>query len=72
MLDAEPDAVLKMPEDSPWPFILTIAIGAVFTAMLVQSWWATAGASRRLPSAWVLALAEATAFAGREGWPWLI
>ena len=45
VLDAEPDVILKMPEDLPWPFILTLAIGAVFTAMLVQSWWSTAGAS---------------------------
>ena len=45
VLDAEPDVILKMPEDSPWPFILTFAMGAVFTAMLVQSWWATAVAS---------------------------
>jgi cytochrome c oxidase subunit 1/cytochrome c oxidase subunit I+III len=42
MLDAEPDVILKMPEDSPWPFILTLAFGAVFTAMLVESWWTTA------------------------------
>jgi cytochrome c oxidase subunit 1/cytochrome c oxidase subunit I+III len=40
VLDAEPDVILKMPDDSPWPFILTVAMSAGFTAMLLQSWWA--------------------------------
>jgi cytochrome c oxidase subunit 1/cytochrome c oxidase subunit I+III len=29
-----------MPDDSPWPFILTVAMSVGFTAMLLQSWWA--------------------------------
>ena len=33
MLDAEPDVILKRPEDSPWPVILTVAMSAGFTAM---------------------------------------
>jgi cytochrome c oxidase subunit 1/cytochrome c oxidase subunit I+III len=45
VIDAEPDVILKMPEDSPWPFILTLAMSALFTGMLVRNWWCIALAS---------------------------
>ena len=38
-LDAEPDLILKMPEDSYAPFILTIAASAGFGGLLVHWWW---------------------------------
>jgi hypothetical protein len=38
-LDAEPDLILKMPEDSYAPFILTIAASAGFAGLLVHWWW---------------------------------
>ena len=38
-LDGEPDLILKMPEDSYAPFILTVAITAGFTGLLVHWWW---------------------------------
>jgi cytochrome c oxidase subunit 1/cytochrome c oxidase subunit I+III len=44
MLDAEPAVILKMPGDSPWPFLLTLAMSAGFIALLGQSWWGIAGA----------------------------
>jgi cytochrome c oxidase subunit 1/cytochrome c oxidase subunit I+III len=39
VIDAEPDAILKMPEDSPWPFITTVIMAVLFTGMLVRSVW---------------------------------
>jgi cytochrome c oxidase subunit 1/cytochrome c oxidase subunit I+III len=38
-LDAEPDAILKMPEDSPAPFLVTIAMSVFFTALLMKLAW---------------------------------
>ena len=38
-LDAEPDVILKMPEDLPAPFIVTLAISAFFVGLLLQLWW---------------------------------
>jgi cytochrome c oxidase subunit I len=38
-LDAKPVAILKMPEDSYAPFLLTVAITAVFVGMLYHQWW---------------------------------
>ncbi len=38
-LDAQPDAILKMPEDSYAPFVLTLAMSVFFSALLLQSWW---------------------------------
>ncbi|HVX81467.1 MAG TPA: cytochrome c oxidase subunit I [Devosiaceae bacterium] len=37
VIDAEPDIILKMPEDSPWPFITTIVITGFFTGLLLRS-----------------------------------
>jgi heme/copper-type cytochrome/quinol oxidase subunit 1 len=42
-LDAEPDLIQKMPEDSAAPLLLALALTAVFTGMLLHSWWAAAG-----------------------------
>jgi cytochrome c oxidase subunit I len=41
-LDGEPDLILKMPEDSYAPFILTVAITGGFTGLLVHWWWLAA------------------------------
>jgi cytochrome c oxidase subunit 1/cytochrome c oxidase subunit I+III len=38
VLDAMPDIILEMPEDSPWPFVTTLCMSAFFTALLLQSW----------------------------------
>ena len=38
-LDGEPDLILKMPEDSYAPFVLTVAITGGFTGLLVHWWW---------------------------------
>lgn len=43
-LDAEPDAILRMPDDSPWPFLLTVAMSVGFAALLLHSWWVVAAA----------------------------
>ena len=45
VLDAEPDVISKMPQDSPWPFFLTLAMSVAFAAMLAQLWWGTAFAT---------------------------
>jgi hypothetical protein len=36
VLDAEGDRVLEMPSESPWPLALAVAIGLVFTALLLD------------------------------------
>ncbi|QAY96388.1 cytochrome c oxidase subunit I [Methylovirgula ligni] len=36
-LDSEPDVILKMPFDSPAPFVLTLGISAVFAGLLIPS-----------------------------------
>ena len=44
-LDAVPDAILKMPDDTPAPFIVTLAMSVGFAGLLLQVWWlAGAGA----------------------------
>ncbi len=44
-VEAFPDAILKMPEDSPAPFIVTLALSVFFAGLLSQIWWiAGAGA----------------------------
>ena len=42
VLDAVPDAILKMPEDSPAPFVVTLAMSAFFAGLLLQIWWLAA------------------------------
>jgi cytochrome c oxidase subunit I+III len=43
-LDAEPECILKMPEDSLLPLLEAIALTIIFVGLLVHSWWLT-GAS---------------------------
>jgi cytochrome c oxidase subunit 1/cytochrome c oxidase subunit I+III len=38
-LDAVPDAILKMPDDTPAPFIVTLALSVGFVGLLLQAWW---------------------------------
>lgn len=38
-LDASPDAVLRMPEDSLWPLALAAALTVVFCGLLFNVWW---------------------------------
>jgi cytochrome c oxidase subunit I len=38
-LDGEPDAVLKLPEDSLTPFVLTLVLTAFFAGLLFHFWW---------------------------------
>ncbi len=56
-VEAVPDAILKMPDDSPAPFIVTLALSVLFAGLLLQFWW-LAGAA---------ALAT---FAGALVWLW--
>jgi heme/copper-type cytochrome/quinol oxidase subunit 1 len=39
VLDAEPDRILRMPEDTMAPFWLTVATTLVFAGMLFHLWW---------------------------------
>ncbi|MGQ9366395.1 cytochrome c oxidase subunit I [Azospirillum sp. ST 5-10] len=43
VLDAEPDVILKMPEDTPWPFVTTLAMTVGFAGLLLHGWWWAAG-----------------------------
>jgi cytochrome c oxidase subunit 1/cytochrome c oxidase subunit I+III len=43
VLDGDPDVILKMPGDSPAPFILTVGLSAGFAGLLVHLWWLAAG-----------------------------
>ncbi|SFP61169.1 Cytochrome C and Quinol oxidase polypeptide I [Tranquillimonas alkanivorans] len=44
VLDAEPDLVVKMPDDTLWPFLTTVAMTVFFGALLLHLWtWAAAG-----------------------------
>ena len=43
VLDAEPDVILPMPEDSPWPFLTTLAMTAGFAGLLLHWWWLALG-----------------------------
>jgi cytochrome c oxidase subunit I+III len=42
VLDAMPDAILKMPEDTLTPFWLAAAAAAVFFGLLFHIWWLSA------------------------------
>jgi heme/copper-type cytochrome/quinol oxidase subunit 1 len=42
MLDATPDAVLRMPEDSVAPLALSAALAALFFGLLFHLWWLAA------------------------------
>ncbi|MFI4950564.1 MAG: cbb3-type cytochrome c oxidase subunit I, partial [Caulobacterales bacterium] len=41
-LDGEPELILKMPEDSYGPFLLTLAASAIFVGALGHWWWLSA------------------------------
>ncbi|HEX4507564.1 MAG TPA: cytochrome c oxidase subunit I [Alphaproteobacteria bacterium] len=43
-LDGDIDLILKMPEDSYAPFMLSVAISAFFLALLLHWWWLAAAA----------------------------
>jgi cytochrome c oxidase subunit I+III len=43
-LDAEPNRIVTMPEDSIAPFLLTLAVTALFVALMAHSWIAVAAA----------------------------
>jgi cytochrome c oxidase subunit 1/cytochrome c oxidase subunit I+III len=44
-LDAEPQAIAKMPEDTITPFLLALGMAAVFIGLVLKlSWLALAGA----------------------------
>jgi hypothetical protein len=44
-LDAEPDVILKMPEDTQAPFWCTVAMTVLFAAALLRLWWLAAAAA---------------------------
>jgi cytochrome c oxidase subunit 1/cytochrome c oxidase subunit I+III len=44
-LDAEPEVILKMPEDTQAPFWCTVALTVLFTAMLLRLWWLAGAAA---------------------------
>jgi cytochrome c oxidase subunit I+III len=57
LLDARPQAVVHMPHETPWPFLLTLALVVVFVGLLIE--------------AWVVAIAGAVLCgAGLAGWFW--
>jgi hypothetical protein len=39
MLDAIPDVIVKMPEDSLMPVLLALALSAFFAALMIEVWW---------------------------------
>jgi len=39
MLDAVPDVIVKMPEDSLAPLLLSLALAVLFTTMMLEAWW---------------------------------
>jgi cytochrome c oxidase subunit 1/cytochrome c oxidase subunit I+III len=43
-LDARPDLILKMPRDTPLPFLLALCLAAGFTGLVLSLWWAAATA----------------------------
>jgi cytochrome c oxidase subunit 1/cytochrome c oxidase subunit I+III len=44
-LNGEPQAILRMPEDSWSPLLMTLALGALFIGMLYHWWWFTLAAT---------------------------
>lgn len=39
MLDAVPDVIVKMPQDSLAPLLLSLALAALFSTMMLEAWW---------------------------------
>jgi cytochrome c oxidase subunit 1/cytochrome c oxidase subunit I+III len=56
-LDAEPDAILKMPGDSLSPFVLSLCLTAIFVGLLLNLWV-------------LVGLAVAASAAAVLGWLW--
>ena len=55
-LDAEPDVILKMPGDTPLPFLLSLALVTALAGLLARGWWVAglaALASLVLTVAWL-------------------
>jgi cytochrome c oxidase subunit 1/cytochrome c oxidase subunit I+III len=44
-LDAEPEVILKMPEDTQAPFWCTVAMTVLFAAALLRLWWLAGAAA---------------------------
>jgi heme/copper-type cytochrome/quinol oxidase subunit 1 len=42
VLDAEPDLIVRMPEDTLWPFLTTAAITVLLAGLLLHLWWLAA------------------------------
>lgn len=42
LLDAQPETILPMPEDSIWPLLVSLAIAVLFVGLLLRT-WAVAG-----------------------------
>jgi len=57
MLDASPEAALELPHESPWPFVLTLAVTAFFYGIL-------------LGAAPVAVVGAVATFAATAGWLW--
>jgi mannose/fructose/N-acetylgalactosamine-specific phosphotransferase system component IID len=38
-LDAQPEAILRMAEDSVMPLLLALALTALFAGLIVKLWW---------------------------------
>jgi hypothetical protein len=38
-LDAQPEAILRMPEDSLMPLLLALALTAMFAGLIAKLWW---------------------------------
>jgi cytochrome c oxidase subunit 1/cytochrome c oxidase subunit I+III len=42
VLDAEPDLIVRMPDDTLWPFLATVAITVLLAGLLLHLWWLAA------------------------------
>ena len=38
-VDAQPDLILEMPDDSFAPLVLTVGVSAIFSGLIVKMWW---------------------------------
>jgi cytochrome c oxidase subunit 1/cytochrome c oxidase subunit I+III len=68
-LNGEPQAILKMPEDSWSPLLMTLALSALFVGMLYHWWWlalAATVASVAVTIAWLWPLAALGQAAGEH------
>jgi cytochrome c oxidase subunit 1/cytochrome c oxidase subunit I+III len=67
VLDGEPDAIQKMPEDSMTPLIATIVMTAGFAGALAQRWWFTGACALLLLVAFAIWLWPERKLAQRAG-----